>query len=190
MFSEQLVTKLKLRNGVEEHTPSLTQWLQVVGLSKTSIQGVCERISSVEELQEKSEHELKTILNEHGSRPEEVSRLCRALQNLKKYTDILKRGSSEKESPDMHLYWDSWDRHQNLRVGGLSPRTGRSRATRASVPSEENLGNFNNNRAGAIPPSSSISSISSLNTQCVLGPPLTPPPQNRGKGWCFDFLAY
>lgn len=86
MFSNQLVTKLKLRSSCEVHFPSLTQWLQVVGLSKSSIQGLCQKISSVEELQEKSEHELKTILNEKGARPEELSRLCRALHNLKKYT--------------------------------------------------------------------------------------------------------
>lgn len=95
------------------------------------------------------------------------------------FKDALKRG--ENDGADMHLYWDSWDRHHPLKAG-LSPRTGRSRATRASVPSEESLGLNNNNRGGsAIPPSSSVSSISSLNTQCVLGPPLTPPP-SRGKG--------
>ncbi|KAJ8959074.1 hypothetical protein NQ318_022330 [Aromia moschata] len=149
--------------------PSLRQWLQVVGLGKASIVGLCQKISSVEELQEKSEHELRTILNEKGARPEELSRLFRALHNLKRYTDVLKRG--DKDTSDMHLYWDSWDRHHQLK-GGLSPRPGRSRAARASVPSEENLLMNNNNRGGAsIPPSSSVSSINSLNAQCVLGPP-------------------
>lgn len=92
----------------------------------------------------------------------------------------------------MHLYWDSWDRHHPFKMGGLSPRTGRSRATRASVPSEESLGSFNNNNraGGAIPPSSSVSSISSLNTQTVLGPPLTPPPQTRGKGRLLLFIYW
>jgi kinase suppressor of Ras 2 len=97
---------------------------------------------------------------------------------------VLKRG--DNDNSDMHLYWDSWDRHQTFKVGGLSPRTTRTRAARASVPSEESLAVFNNNnRGGAIPPSSSVSSINSLNAQCVLGPPLTPPPQNRGKGMKF-----
>lgn len=85
MFSDQLVTKLKLRSGCDEHIPSLTQWLQVVGLTKNSIQGLCQKISSVEELQEKSEHELRTILNEKGARQEELSRLFRALHNLRRY---------------------------------------------------------------------------------------------------------
>ncbi|XP_045476148.1 kinase suppressor of Ras 1 isoform X2 [Harmonia axyridis] len=85
MFSEQLVTKLKLRNGCSEHLPSLTQWLQVVGLGSSSIQGLCQKISSVEELQEKSEHELKTILNDKGAKPDELSKLFRALHNLKRY---------------------------------------------------------------------------------------------------------
>lgn len=83
----------------------------------------------------------------------------------------------------MTLYWDSWDRHNPLKNAGLSPRTVRSRATRASVPSEECIIGYNNNisRGGVIPPSSSVSSISSLNAKCVLTPPpLTPPPQGKG----------
>lgn len=89
MFSNQIVTKLKLKNGCDEHIPSLTQWLQVVGLSKGSILGLCQKISSVEELQERSEHELSLILNDKGARPEELSKLCRALHNLKRYTGRL-----------------------------------------------------------------------------------------------------
>ena len=184
----------------------------MVGLNAASIQSICDRIATIEELQEKSEHELRMILNEHAP-PEELNRLCRALHNLKRYTgavrrvplvvltlcfaDVLKKG--ENENSDMNLYWDSWDRGEKQQtmktlaapaapvaapvppVGGLSPRTGRSRAARASVPSEESLSVFNS-RGGAIPPSSSVSSINSLNAHCVLGPPLTPPPQTRGKG--------
>ncbi|KAJ8972622.1 hypothetical protein NQ314_000078 [Rhamnusium bicolor] len=137
LFSDQLVTKLKLKNGCDEHIPSLTQWLQVVGLGKGSILGLY----------------------------------------------VLKRG--DKDTSDMHLYWDSWDRHHQLK-GGLSPRPGRSRAARASVPSEESLLLNNNNRGRCeYPPSSSVSSINSLNAQCVLRPPLTPPGPNRGKGMKF-----
>lgn len=123
-------------------------------------------------------------------------------------SEVLRRG--EKDTADMHLYWDSWDRHHALKTAGLSPRIGgggggggRSRAARASVPSEESIAGYNNNNnnnmrssfggggggggggtASNLPPSSSVSSISSLNatTHSVLGPPLTPPPQTRGKG--------
>lgn len=182
MFSEQLVTKSKLRNGCTEHIPSLTQWLQVVGLGTDSIKGLCQKISSVEELQEKSEHELKTILHDRETRPEELSRLFRALHNLKRYVDVLRKG--QNEGADMHLYWDSWDRNHPLKLVGLSPKAVRTRSARASVPSEESLASFtNNNRGGAIPPSPSVSSINSLNAQCgMLGSPLTPPPHSRGKG--------
>lgn len=89
MFSDQIVTKLKIRSHEVKHIPSLTQWLQVVGLGKNSIQGLCQKISSVEELQEKSEHELRTILNEKNARTEELSRLCRALHNLKRYIGMI-----------------------------------------------------------------------------------------------------
>ncbi|CAH0564919.1 unnamed protein product [Brassicogethes aeneus] len=215
LFSDQIVTKSKLKNGSDPHMPSLTQWLQVVGLSKDSIQGICRKISSVEELQEKSEHDLKTILNQQRAKPEELSRLCRALHNLKRYTDVLRKGGNEPT--EMNLFWDSWDRSHPLR-SGLSPRTGRSRADRASVPGEESLLCNNNNHhhhphphqqqhhhqvhhghhsgsgGASIPPSTSVSSINSLNVQCSTllgqpqappGPPLTPPGYTKGKGMKF-----
>ncbi|KAK9730071.1 Phorbol esters/diacylglycerol binding domain (C1 domain) [Popillia japonica] len=182
MFSNQLVMKAKLRYDDVKHIPSLTQWLQVVGLGPNSIKGLCQKISSVEELQDKTEFELKSILTDKGARPEELNRLCRALRILKKYTDVVKRGDNDS---DMQLYWDSWDRqHTTLKVG-QSPRIARARASRASVPSEDCLSYNNNNRGGAIPPSSSVSSISSLNYQPVLWPPLTPPPQGKVKGCKF-----
>lgn len=58
----------------------------MVGLSKESIRGVCSKVSSLEELKEKSEHELRTILSEKNARPEELGRLHRALHNLRRYT--------------------------------------------------------------------------------------------------------
>ncbi|XP_060521560.1 kinase suppressor of Ras 2 [Cylas formicarius] len=174
LFSQQLVTKLKLRNGIEVPVPSVKQWLQVVGLGKDSIVSLSLKISSVEELQEKSEHELKSLL---AASAEEASRLCRALHSLKKYTDVLKRGESQDGTQDSNLSWDSWDRHHYLKIKSeLSPRAARSRATRASVPSEENLFNNNNKPAATITSSPSVSSINSLNAGgVVLGPPLTPP---------------
>ncbi|XP_017778982.1 PREDICTED: kinase suppressor of Ras 2 isoform X2 [Nicrophorus vespilloides] len=142
MFSNQLVTKSKLHTMEKPQLPSLTQWLKVVGLSVSSIQGLCQRIQSIEELQEKTEHELKNILNEKGTAMDDAKHLCKALYNLKRYTDILKHGDAE--SGDFPLYWTSWEELRHPFIG-LSPKEGRSRAARASVPSEESL---NNNRAG------------------------------------------
>lgn len=81
---------------------------------------------------------------------------------------------------------------------GLSPRAARSRATRASVPSEENLFNNNHKPSPTIAPSASVSSINSLNAgSAVLRPPLTPPGyssnvfsplKERGKG--ISILAF
>lgn len=90
MFSEQIVIKSKIKNGCDRQLPSLTQWLEVVGLGKDSISCLCQKISSVEELQEKSEHELKNIVAEKGASPEDLNKLFRALHNLKRYTgDII-----------------------------------------------------------------------------------------------------
>lgn len=73
---------------------------------------------------------------------------------------------------------------------GLSPRAVRTRATRASVPSEENLYNNNHKSSPIIAPSVSVSSINTQNaSSIVLDPPLVSPesdvfsPQKeRGKG--------
>ncbi|CAH1115941.1 unnamed protein product [Phaedon cochleariae] len=185
MFANQLVTKFKLKNGCDEHIPSLKQWLHVVGLAKNSITGLCQLISSVEELQEKSEHELRSILNEKGARSEELNRLFRALHNLKRYTDVLKRG--DKDTSDMLLYWDSWDRHHQLK-GGPSPRLNRSRAARNSVPSEDGLLLNNNHvtgRGGENDSGLPSPSAGGLDVRCMLGaPPLTPPGRG-GKGMKF-----
>lgn len=75
-----------MKNGCDQQLPSLTQWLEVVGLDKESISCLCQKISSVEELQEKSEHELRSIVAEKGAIPEDLNKLFRALHNLKRYT--------------------------------------------------------------------------------------------------------
>lgn len=177
LFSQQLVIKAKLKNGTDVQKPDLNKWLQIVGLGTDSVAAICQKISSVEELQEKSEHELKMILIEKQANTEELSRLIKALHNLKKYTDILRRGDNNiPDTQELTLSWDSWDRNDLKMKHGLSPRSARSRATRASVPSEENLYNNNHKNSSAIAPSASVSGINSLNAaSAVLGPPLTPP---------------
>ncbi|CAG9774043.1 unnamed protein product [Ceutorhynchus assimilis] len=188
LFSQQLVTKSKLKIISGIHTPYLKQWLQIVGLETASVSALSQRISSVEELQEKTEHEIRTILGDKQSTTEELSRLSRALHNLKRYTDVLKRGDqSSYETQDSHLSWDSWDRNYLKIKHGLSPRATRTRATRASVPSEENLYNNNHKTGATIAPSPSVSSINSLNaSSAVLGPPefgtsVFSLPKERGK---------
>ncbi|PNF39105.1 hypothetical protein B7P43_G04148 [Cryptotermes secundus] len=102
LFARQLMTKAKLQDDIlpseRKHVPSLEQWLQVVGLSAESIQGVCQRVGTLEALQERSEHELRNILSERNAREEEVRRLNRALHNLKKYTEILLRDETPSEA--------------------------------------------------------------------------------------------
>lgn len=193
LFSQQLVTKSKLKVVTGIRMPYVEKWLQIVGLGTSSITAICQKVSSMEELQEKTEHELRVILSEANTTTEEFSRLFRALHNLRKYTDVLKRGDqSSQDTQDANLSWDSWDRNYLKLKHGLSPRANRSRATRASVPSEENLYNNNHKSNVSIATSPSVSSINSLNaSSSILGPaPLTPPgyvssffspPKERGK---------
>uniref|UniRef100_A0AAR5PJD9 Kinase suppressor of Ras 2 n=1 Tax=Dendroctonus ponderosae TaxID=77166 RepID=A0AAR5PJD9_DENPD len=180
LFSQQLVAKSKLGIGTGVGIPHLKQWLQIVGLGTHAVTVISQKVSSVEELQEKTEHELKIWLADKQTTYEEFYRLCRALHNLKKYTDILKRDDqASQETQDCNLSWDSWDVSYLEMKQGLSPRALRTRATRASVPSEENLYNNNHKLSPLIAPSASVSSINIQNaTSIVLDPPLTSPESN------------
>ncbi|XP_073956438.1 kinase suppressor of ras [Choristoneura fumiferana] len=127
-FSRQLVIKARFEDELQRalgDVPCLPQWLRVVGLSAEAIQAVCNRVSTLESLRERSDHELRAFLA--NARDEEVKRLCRAMHRLRTYTDALARGEAAAE---MQLYWDSWERHARG-----SPR-GRARHPRGSVPSE------------------------------------------------------
>ncbi|XP_044728562.1 kinase suppressor of Ras 1 [Chrysoperla carnea] len=190
MFARQLVTKSKLRGDsllVFRDTPSVRQWLQVVGLRKESIDGICERIDSLESLQERSDHDLNNILRDRKASPDELRRLHRALYNLKRYTDILQRGDNNIEEPsDLELYWDSWDQHHRHKpMSNSSPHVSRNRAivdqqqnamtipsddVISSYPSTLSYNNFNNNHEYH----SSDDSFSSFNS-CLHSPPVTPP---------------
>lgn len=168
LYALQLTTKAKLPSE-RKHVPSLEQWLQVVGLSPESVRGVCQKVVTLEALQDKSEHELRNILSERNAREEEVRRLSRALHNLKKYTEILLRDETPNETCELALYWDSWDQHQVMKsVGSTSPRPPRNRAERSSVPSEDclpyNNNNYNNynNLGGSISTLATASSTSSI----------------------------
>ncbi|XP_059480114.1 kinase suppressor of Ras 2 isoform X2 [Neocloeon triangulifer] len=145
LFSRQMVGRAQLRepHRAPGHGQScLVQWLKVVGLKEDSINGVCRKVYSLEGLRDKSEHEVRLILNEAGLREEETRRLARALRNLRRYIDILGREERKDgivEPLDETLCWDSWDRavHTGPHDSRTSPRPPRSRHQRRSVPSAE-----------------------------------------------------
>ncbi|XP_068211668.1 kinase suppressor of Ras 1-like isoform X3 [Palaemon carinicauda] len=116
LFSLQLVTKRHLPSGVPlpkelQLYPSLKQWLQVVGLCKDSVNGLCQRVATLEALLEKRENELRNILSEYGADRSEAHKLARAMHNLKRYTEIQMQGQGgEWGSSELPLYWDSWER--------------------------------------------------------------------------------
>ncbi|XP_045582756.1 kinase suppressor of Ras 2 isoform X3 [Procambarus clarkii] len=116
LFSLQLVTKRHLPTGVPlplelQLYPSLKQWLQVVGLCKDSVNGMCQRVSTLEGLLEKRENELRNILSDYGADRSEAHKLARAMHNLKRYTEIQMQGQGgDWGSSELPLYWDSWER--------------------------------------------------------------------------------
>ncbi|KAG8224055.1 hypothetical protein J437_LFUL001132, partial [Ladona fulva] len=133
LFSRQIVAKAKLKEEKlrpeMRHVPSLKQWLQVVGLGSNSIVGICMKVASLEALQEKSDHEVRSILREHCAKEEELQRLSRALHNLRRYTDILLRGENPSDTLDLALYWDSWDRSVKGNSGVYGSRGGLERTS-------------------------------------------------------------
>ncbi|XP_064092087.1 kinase suppressor of Ras 2-like isoform X3 [Macrobrachium nipponense] len=116
LFSLQLVTKRHLPPDVSlpkelQLYPSLKQWLQVVGLCKDSVNGICQRVLTLEALLEKRENELRNILSDYGADRSEAHKLARAMHNLKRYTEIQMQGQGgEWSSSELPLYWDSWER--------------------------------------------------------------------------------
>ncbi|CAF4933835.1 unnamed protein product [Pieris macdunnoughi] len=142
-FSRQLVIKANFGEELQgelRDVPSLRQWLRVVGLSVDAIEAVCSRVSSLEALRDRSEHELRAILC--GARDEEVRRLGRAMQRLRSYTEALARGDG---GVDLPLYWDSWEQ----RHGRGSPRAREDRNHKKNAkiqgndPKNRNLWVFN-----------------------------------------------
>ncbi|RWS24199.1 Kinase suppressor of Ras 1-like protein [Leptotrombidium deliense] len=195
LFSKQLDAIRKCPNNerVEELKiyPHLKQWLKVVGISEKCAERVCERILTFEGLLKKTEQSLKEILRESSAKDEEIRRLLTALRNFKMYSDRL---MLDEETGDLDLHWDSWDRNSSnssssASVGGSSPRIGRNKTARTSVPSEELLKSYptspplNNSSACPWSPTytNKSSSFSGSKTNSVptkdrkQTPPLTPP---------------
>ena len=137
LFSKQLVAKAKipadeLPNEVR-NIPSLKQWLQVVGISQPSVEPLCIKFASLEALQELSDHEIRKSFTDCSAKEDEYRRLARALQNVRRYTGIKyfknnhslfflsfshlpevlvqadKEGNTGRTTPELTLYWDSWD---------------------------------------------------------------------------------
>lgn len=72
-------------------------------------QTVCTKTSTLQALQERSEHELRALLS--SAREEEVRRLCRAMFNLKKYTGIGFYPINFGNKIRIKWGWDDWKPH-------------------------------------------------------------------------------
>lgn len=135
MFSELLLTKAKLperlpSRGLPATGNDLRQWLRVVGLSTASLNTVIHKVSSLESLLEKNDDELRdTLVNNINARDEELRRLARAVNNLRRCRNQLQMGELKEPS---NLFWDSWDRHSIHHRA--SPRISRSQPRNAAKP--------------------------------------------------------
>lgn len=168
LFSKQLLYKAMIPNDqlpsdVQPY-PLLRQWLRVVGLSNSSIDGTCKNVPSLESLLEKSGTDIRIILFKIGAADEEIRRLSSALENLKICTEYHSKGASSVLPGDVDLSWDSWDRdavvasrptnssapvtiNNKTSSPSSSPASShalRSRASRSSIPSEDGVRNDQN----------------------------------------------
>ncbi|XP_024888059.1 kinase suppressor of Ras 2-like isoform X1 [Temnothorax curvispinosus] len=180
LYCKQLVAKARLANPLPSDIieyPSLQQWLRVVGLTQESIQMVCFKVNTLEDLREKSEHELNSMLNKNCIYyKEECRRLRKALSNLWRYMDILIKGDTENDSD---LYWDSWDSYHLRKEICSKPILSRQRC---SIPSESSIPYHNNNN-DVLPAASASLILSSppcisslLKQEREIKFPSTPPP--------------
>ncbi|KAI9576240.1 hypothetical protein GQX74_014300 [Glossina fuscipes] len=156
MFSELLLTKSRLNERLPAsglpHTSGneLKQWLRVVGLSQDSLDVCLTRLSTLEQLLELNDQELKELLQHNRQyREEEVRRLTKAMENLRKCKDMLSvtsdndnthdklttaaiktiidvseksAGNNTKESREQfieQLFWDSWDHRHHHHRGSV-----------------------------------------------------------------------
>ncbi len=100
--------------------PSLSTWLRVVGVSEESRNALESRLTTLDQLREKTESELNRILLSSScsssaslaaQRGEDLRKLNEALLSLRKYTDATLQGARSGHPPlqdPAELYWDSW----------------------------------------------------------------------------------
>lgn len=119
MFGELLLNRQNMSHDEPEILKScnddLRQWCRVVGLSQQTINAVIQHVNTLEALLQKTDDEICAILTSNPS--EESRRLVCAINSLRRYQQCLKAGTDPAE-----IYWDSWDRRNNIRLG-TSPKT-------------------------------------------------------------------
>lgn len=118
-FSEMLLTKARLNeripaNGLLPHHQAtgnmLRCWLRVVGLSPESLNVCLARLTTLEQILQLSDEELKQLLAQNATctQPEEeLRRLTKALNNLRKCMETMETSGSTATKEQWN--WDSWD---------------------------------------------------------------------------------
>lgn len=125
MFCELLLNRQNMSDGLEISTTSnddLRQWLRVVGLSQQTINAVIENVNSLETLLTMNDEDICAILSDSNQISEDARRLICAINKLKRYQQCLKAGTEPSD-----MFWDSWDRRNNVRGLGSSPKIANNR---------------------------------------------------------------
>ncbi|XP_039490170.1 kinase suppressor of Ras 1 [Drosophila santomea] len=127
-FSELLLAKMRLNeripaNGLVPHATGneLRQWLRVVGLSQETLTACLARLNTLEQSLRLSDDEIRQILAGSPSQreEEELRRLTRAMQNLRKCMESLESGTAATNNDPEQWHWDSWDRPIHIHRGSV-----------------------------------------------------------------------
>lgn len=127
-FSELLLAKMRLNeripaNGLVPHTTGneLRQWLRVVGLSQGTLTACLARLTTLEQSLRLSDEEIRQLLADSPSQreEEELRRLTRAMQNLRKCMESLESGTAASNNDPEQWHWDSWDRPTHIHRGSV-----------------------------------------------------------------------
>lgn len=129
MFGELLLNRqnMNMSTIVEPETfnhcnDDLRQWLRVVGLSQQTINSVIQHVSTLEALLQMNDEDICAILTTSNQQSttsvqsEDPRRLVCAINSLRRYQQCLKAGTEPSD-----MFWDSWDRRNNIRLG-TSPK--------------------------------------------------------------------
>lgn len=207
MFSELLLTKGRLNERIPAsgllHSSGneLRQWLRVVGLSQDSLNVCLTRLSTLEQILELNDKELKELIQNNPTyKEEEVRRLTKAMQNLRRCKEILTKPNesllggengeknvnqsvANKETKDQlieQLFWDSWDRHHRGSVGNIgvtaSPRSHRNIMKQAKQQQQSNRQSPSNDNQSCKSSSNTVNNSGEDNSVSTMTLTLTPSP--------------
>nr|CAB3260089.1 kinase suppressor of Ras 2 [Phallusia mammillata] len=113
-FCQQLDTKLRIPSSdvdIPEY-PSLSKWLNVVGVSSLLAKGLQMQCRSVEDLLNLTDKQLQNVISEIGGNAEDDRKLISSLKQLKQFQSLQRQ--NRKNIDTTQVYWDSFSKADDV----------------------------------------------------------------------------